>query len=76
MIYCLQNRVGLSIAIIPMLVCVVEPSMLPMSLNLYLLFLGSLFYPSRSLRQRLDNPETFTKLCSKRDSILKDYYSR
>lgn len=75
-LYVLQNRIYLAVAVIPMLVCVVQPGLLPISVNLYFVFMGSLFYPSRKLRNRLDNPETFTKFCANRDAAIKYYYSR
>lgn len=75
-LYVLQNRIYLAVAVIPMLVCVVQPGLLPISVNLYFIFMGSLFYPSRKLRNRLDNPETFTRFCANRDAAIKDYYSR
>ena len=75
-LYVLQNRIYLAVAVIPMLVCVVQPGLLPISVNLYFIFIGSLFYPSRKLRDRLDNPETFTRFCANQDAAIKDYYSR
>lgn len=66
---------GLAFAV--MIACVIIPSVWPVSMCLYILTVGSFFYPSKRMIRRLASPKHFSKLASSPDtSIIKDYYSR
>lgn len=72
----LQKRLGIGIAFIAMLSCVILPDIWPLSLNLYIFTIGSVFYPSRLLIRKLEDPEIFTKLVSNPATVIEGYYSR
>lgn len=73
----LQERLGLGLAFITMLTCVVEPALWPLSMNLYIFSLGSVFYPSEKLMRQLKSPEAFSRYSACPDSsLITGYYSR
>lgn len=73
----LQTRLGLGLAFIAMLTCVVEPALWPLSMNLYIFSLGSVFYPSEKLMRQLKSPEVFSRYSTCPDSaLITGYYSR
>lgn len=72
----LQERLHIGIAFVAMLICVVEPRIWPLSMNLYIFAIGSVFYPSRKMMRQLSSPDTFTKIVSNLETLIKGYYSR
>lgn len=76
----LQTRGGLSLVFADMVACAVIPEIWPVSACLFILTVGSFFYPSKKLMDRLASAEYFSKLAFSSDShdapIIKDYYSR
>lgn len=72
----LQERLHIGIAFIAMLTCVIEPRMWPLVMNLYLFTIGSIFYPSHKMIRQLSSPETFSKLASNPETLIRGYYSR
>lgn len=73
----LQTRLGLGLGFIAMLTCVVEPTIWPLSMNLYIFSIGSVFYPSEGLMRQLKSPETFSRYSVSADStLISGYYSR
>lgn len=76
-LFWLQTRLGLGLGFIAMLTCVVEPSIWPLSMNLYIFFIGSVFYPSNGLMRRLMLPVIFSRYAACADrTLINDYYSR
>lgn len=65
------------VAFIAMLTCVVFPDLWMPAMCLYMLWVVSLFYPSRNLLRRLASPGGFSKAASSTNgTLIKDYYSR
>ena len=60
-IFWLQTRLGIGLGFIAMLTCVVEPAIWPLSMNLYIFSIGSVFYPSEELMRQLKSPENFSR---------------
>lgn len=76
-IYRLQTAGGLFLAFTAMLACVVIPQTWPIAMCLYILTVGSFFYPSKKLMRRLASPKSFTELAASSDrAVIEDYYSR
>ncbi len=75
-IFRLHGRLGIGLAFVAMLVCVVEPQIWPLSMNLYIFTVGSVFYPSETLMRQLHSPETFSRLAANPETVLSGYYSR
>ena len=48
----------------------------PMAMNLYVVIIGSIFYPAEALLKRIADPSEFTRLAANGFPIIKDYYSR
>ena len=48
----------------------------PMAMNLYVVIIGSIFYPAEALLKRIADPSEFTRLAANGCPIIKDYYSR
>lgn len=74
-LYRLQSRIGIGMAFIVMLACVVKPAMWPLSLNLYIFAIGSMFYPSRKMMWQLESPKPFTKHAVHPATLIEGYYS-
>ena len=72
----LQQRVGIVLSMTAMLICVVKPQMWPLSMNLYIFTIGSIFYPSSRLMRQLESAETFSKIASHPETLISGYYSR
>ncbi len=73
----LQTRLGIGLGFIAMLTCVIEPSVWPLSMNLYIFSIGSVFYPSEKLIRQLKSPEAFSRYTACADStLISGYYSR
>lgn len=73
----LQTRLGIGLGFIAMLTCVVEPTIWPLSMNLYIFSIGSVFYPSERLMQQMKSPEAFSRYSASADStFISGYYSR
>lgn len=76
-LFWLQTRLGIGLAFIAMLICVVEPEMWPLSMNLYIFSIASVFYPSEKLMRQLKSPEIFSRYVACADStLIAGYYSR
>lgn len=76
-IFWLQARLGIGLGFVVMLTCVIEPSVWPLSMNLYIFSIGSVFYPSEGLMRRLKSPEHFSRYAAYADStLIASYYSR
>lgn len=76
-IFWLHTRLGIGQGFIAMLTCVVEPSIWPLSMNLYIFSIGSVFYPSEELMRQLKSPEAFSKYAACADgTLISGYYSR
>lgn len=76
-IFWLQTRLGIGLGFIAMLTCVVEPAIWPLSMNLYIFSIGSVFYPSEELMRQLKSPENFSRYTACADStLISGYYSR
>ncbi len=76
-IYRLQTGEGLTAAFTAMLACAVIPQTWPVAMCLYILTVGSFFYPSKKLMCKLASPKQFTELAISSDSaVIEDYYSR
>ena len=72
-----QTRLGIGLGFIAMLTCVVEPAIWPLSMNLYIFSIGSVFYPSEELMRQLKSPENFSRYTACADStLISGYYSR
>lgn len=72
----LQQRVGIVLCMTAMLICVVKPQMWPLSMNLYIFNIGSIFYPSSRLMRQLESPGTFSKIASHPETLISGYYSQ
>lgn len=76
-IFRLQTRFGLGLGFVVMLTCVIEPSVWPLSMNLYIFSIGSVFYPSEKLMRQLKSPEAFSRYTACADcTLISGYYSR
>ena len=76
-IYRLQTAEGLALAFTAMLACVVIPHIWPVAMCIYILTVGSFFYPSKKLMSKLSSPKQFTELAVSSDNaVIEDYYSR
>ena len=75
-IYWLQNRLGLSMIFAAMLICVVKPDIWPLSMNLFIFTVGSMFYPSAKLMRQLESPESFSRFAAHPATVIEGYYSR
>lgn len=75
-IHRLHDRLGTSLAFVAMLVCVVEPRVWPLSMNLFIFMAGSMFYPSASLMRQLEEPASFSRIASHPATLISGYYSR
>lgn len=74
--YWLHNRLGIGLMFAATLVCVVEPQLWPLSMNLYIFTIGSMFYPTAGLIRQLKSPEAFTKMAAHPATLIDGYYSR
>lgn len=72
----LQERLHLGIAFVAMLTCVIEPRIWPLSMNLYIFAIGSVFYPSQKLMRQMKSPATFSMMAANPETLIKGYYSR
>lgn len=75
-IFWLQGRIGIGLTFAAMLTCVIKPQMWPLTMNLYIFTIGSIFYPSSNLMRQLKSPESFSKFASNPETLLTGYYSR
>ena len=76
-IFRLQTRLGIGLGFIAMLTCVIEPEIWPLSMNLYIFAIGSVFYPSENLMRQLTSPEVFSRYTACADrTLIEGYYSR
>lgn len=76
-LFWLQARLGLGLAFIAMLTCVIEPAIWPLSMNLNIFSIGSVFYPSGNLMRQLKSPEVFSRYTACADrTLIEGYYSR
>lgn len=75
-LFWLQARLGLGLGFIAMLTCVIEPAIWPLSMNLYIFSIGSVFYPSGNLIRQLRSPEVFSRYTACADrTLIEGYYS-
>lgn len=74
-IYRLHDRPGTCVAFAVMLACVIEPRIWPLSMNLFILMAGSLFYPSAGLMRQLEEPVSFSRIASNPATLISGYYS-
>lgn len=75
-IYRLHNRIGQSLIFAAMLICVIIPDIWPLSMNLFIFTIGSIFYPSVKLIRQLESPECFSRFAAHPATVIGGYYSR
>lgn len=75
-LYHLQYRIVLAFIFPFTLSCVIFPNLWPLSMNLYLLMIAALFYPSRKLRNILEDPARFTIYIAMQRLVIPDYYAK
>lgn len=72
----LQGRLGIALVFTAMLTCAIKHPIWPLSMNLYLFTIGSVFYPSEDLMRQLRSPVSFSKFSANPATVLSGYYSR
>ena len=56
--------------------CVIIPDIWPLSMNLFIFTIGSIFYPSVKLIRQLESPECFSRFAAHPATVIGGYYSR
>lgn len=75
-LYWLHDRMAIGLAMLAALVCVALPHYWPLSFNLFVCMVASIFYPSRLIRTQLKQPDYFTGKVVQSQPIIDMYYSR
>lgn len=74
--YRLHSRSGIALMFVAMLACVIKPDIWPLSMNLFIFTIASMFYPSERLVRQLHSPETFSRYAANPATFIPGYYSR
>ncbi len=72
----IQERHVLGMLLLAKLIFACNGQTWPIAMNIYVLIVGSIFYPAKALFKKLSSPQDFSRMASSKETIIKEYYSR
>ena len=72
----IQDRPILGVILLVTLLFACFAKTWPIAMNLYVVIVGSIFYPSKHLFKKLGDPKEFSRIVANPEAVILDYYAR